>query len=298
MKAYDKKLNNEFIRRLNDLYEDKDSWWRKIVDDEKVFILVRSNHLRVLAHGGLLLLVEFKDGDFVCKTHEEFLSLRTEKDPYVVLSQDKTEPPKRVEGLKDFVKHYSKIKRRMSLFVSEERQGCHKVSLNIDRIIDKETGLVLRNKAEDRKSAQFVDLAGITDGGVVVFFEAKLFKNNELKSKAGIAPRVVSQLQKYEAIIKRDNKRIIDAFEQQFEMWSQIKGLFFKKRIKFRPKKITLYPSVRLLITAFDSAQLAKFIPVIRKNIEMGMGWSNKSPNIITVGKPGVIKESILFKGI
>lgn len=298
MKAYSKSLNSEFIKQLNTLYSDKNSWWRKIVDDDQVFILVRNNHLRVLVHGGLLMQVEMRYGKFVCKTHEEFLSLRTEKDPDVTLKEDKTDPFKCVQGLNGFVKHYSKIKRRISKFVPEERKGCHKVSLNIDRMIDKETGLVLRTEEKDRDAAQFVDLAGITDDGLIVFFEAKLLKNSEIKAGKGKTPRVIKQLMKYEEIIKKDRKKIINAFHEQFDMWSKIKGHFFEKRKTFKPKKISLYPSVRLILTGFDSAQLKKFIPVIRRNVEAGMGWNDNSPNIITVGTPGSIKEQILFKGI
>jgi len=298
MRAYNKNLNSEFIKQLNTLYRNKKSWWRKIVDDDQVFILVRNNHLRVLVHGGLLMQVEMRYGKFVCKTHEEFLSLRTEKDPYVTLKEDKTDPFKCVQGLNGFVKHYSKIKRRISKFALEERKGCHKVSLNIDRMIDKETGLVLKNDEKDRKAAQFVDLAGITDDGLIVFFEAKLLKNSEIKAGKGKTPRVINQLKKYEEIIKKDRKKIINAFHEQFDMWSKIRGIFFEKRKKLKPNKVSLYPTVRLLITGFDSAQLKQFIPVIRSNVEMGMGWNHNSPNIITIGNPGSIKEHILFKDI
>jgi hypothetical protein len=34
-------------------------------------------------------------GKLVCKTHEEFLILRSEGNPYTTLTDDKTEPPKR-----------------------------------------------------------------------------------------------------------------------------------------------------------------------------------------------------------
>lgn len=144
MKAYSKKLRPELISRLNALYKETGSWWRTIVDDDQVFILTRDNHLRVLVHGGLLLLIAMdRRGKIVCKTHEEFLHLRSAQNPYVTITENNTEPSRRVEGLSDFVKHYEKIKRRIKFFVGKERQVCHAMSLNIQEVIDKEAGLVL-----------------------------------------------------------------------------------------------------------------------------------------------------------
>jgi len=128
MKAYKKKLKPELISKLNELYGQKGSWWQTIVDDDQVFILVRDNHLRVLIHGGLLLMITIDSkGKLICKTHEEYLNLRSGADPYVTISESQTSPPKRVEGLKDFAKRYNKIKRRIKNFVGDERRYCHSI---------------------------------------------------------------------------------------------------------------------------------------------------------------------------
>jgi len=51
------KKNYNYIGELNRLYEDKNSWWRKMTDDEDAFILIRNNRVHVLVNGGLLLQV-------------------------------------------------------------------------------------------------------------------------------------------------------------------------------------------------------------------------------------------------
>jgi len=93
-------LRNNFIDELNRLYDIKGSWWQKMVDDEDAFILIRNNRIHVLVNGGLLLQIRMDvRNKMICETHEEFLSLRSEKNPYVKLDKDSTEPIQRVRGL-------------------------------------------------------------------------------------------------------------------------------------------------------------------------------------------------------
>lgn len=297
MKAYVKKLKPELIKCLNDLYEEKGSWWQTIVDDDQVFILIRENELHALVHGGLILKITIDNsGKIVCKIHEEYLSLRSDADPYVTISEDRTAPPKRVEGLADFVQHYDKIKRRMKLFVSNERQYCHSMSLNIKEIVEKEVGLVLeKSEAITQNKAQFADLQAVSDNGKMVFVEVKLLCNPEVRSIK--TPPVVNQLRKYECIIKSHGLRILKAYAEQFETYSQLKGAFFKKKLP-DPSSIHIHPVVRLIITDFDGGQLKYLLPKIRENIETGMGWERNSDNLITVGKPNYINAGHIFKGI
>ncbi len=297
MKAYRKTLSQELIKGLNDLYEEKGSWWQTIVDDGQVFILVRENELHALVHGGLLLKITIaSNGKIICKTHEEYLSLRSEADPYVTISEDRTAPPKRVEGLADFVQHYGKIKRRIKLFVGNERQYCHSMSLNIKEIVEREVGLVLeKSEAITQNKAQFADLQTVSDNGKMVFVEVKLFCNPEVRSMK--TPPVVTQLRKYEGIIKSHKLEIIKAYAEQCETYSQLKGSFFKKKLP-DPSHIHIHPVVRLIITDFDGGQLRYSLPQIRENIENGMGWEIHSDNLITVGRPNSINAGHIFKGI
>ena len=49
--AFKRNLKRKLIDKLNGLYEDGNSWWRKIVDDNDVCIFIRNNRLHVLARG-------------------------------------------------------------------------------------------------------------------------------------------------------------------------------------------------------------------------------------------------------
>jgi hypothetical protein len=297
MKAYRKKLDRRLIDYLNNLYEEKGSWWQNIVDDDEVFILVRDNHLRVQVHGGLLLMIGTdNNGKILCKTHEEYLNLRSEGDPYVTISETRTDPPKRVEGLGEFVQHYGKIKRRIKFFVDSERQYCHSMSIRIREIVEREVGLVQEEVHETiQRKAQFVDLQAVSDDGKMVFVEVKLFNNPEIRSWE--TPSVVTQLKKYQDIIKLHKQNIINSYVELYETYSQLKGNFFSKVLP-HPSKIQIYPTVRLIVSDFDGGQLKHLIPTIRGGIEKGMGWARGTKDLITVGKSSSINSGHIFKGI
>ena len=294
---FKRSLNPQFITALNDLYIVPNSWWRKIVDDREVFILIRNNEVRVQANGGLLMdIKQNAQKKLICSTHEEFLSLRTEKDPYVTLGKTSTSPPKRVEGLLDFVKHYSKVKRRINTFTGDERRAVQQMANKNLQVVDLEIGLEGELKEDGKKkSVPRIDMAAIADNGTLVFFEVKLFNNGEIRSTT--TPKVVDQLNKYEKLIKRHTKEILAGYQDQHVCYSKLKGDFFEKRVrKFRTMK--LHPQARLIITGFDSAQRQLVLKGIRDNIENQIGWATGCGEIITIGSHTNIGEQKLFKGI
>ena len=240
-------LSSQFINSLNDLYTDEKSWWRKIADDKNIFILIRNNELRVQANGGLLLQINQNlQGNIVCKIHEDFLSLRSEKNPYVVLEEMVSGPIQRVEGLNGFVKHYEKIKRRINIFTGKERQAVQYLANNVRQVVDIEIGFEgeLKQNAS-KKSVLRIDMAAITNNGTLVFFEVKLFSNNEIRSKK--IPKVVSQLEKYQKIISQKGDKIISAYQEQLSIYSKLKGDFLNNRSR-KISNVSIQPHARLII--------------------------------------------------
>ena len=294
-----KVLARSFIDALNSLYDLEESWWRKIADDNKnVFILIRKNELRVQANGGLLLLVKQDEKkNLKCKMHEEYLSLRSENDPYVTLKESSTDQIKRVEGLKGFVEHYDKIKRRISIFTSEEKKVVQYLANKVPNIVDIEIGFEgeLKENA-GKKSVPRIDIAAITDKGTLVFYEVKLFDNSEIHSKE--TPKVVGQLKKYKGWLAENGEDIITGYNEQLKIYKQLKGRYFEKRAK-RIEKIALYPNPRLIITSFDDAQRERFIPSIRDGIKKGFKWMNDSNDLITTGDhKNLATSNRLFLGL
>lgn len=297
MKFY-RTLSPSFITSLNKLYDSEKSWWRTIVDDKDIFILIRNKEVRVQASGGLLLQIN-QDGqnNLICRMHEDYLSLRSEKNPYVALEEMSTAPIKRVEGLKGFVKHYAKIKRRINIFTGKERKAVQYLANNIPQIVDIEIGFEgeLKENAS-KKSVPRIDMAAITDNGTLLFFEVKLFDNSEIRSKK--TPKVVGQLQKYKKLLSQNSDDIITGYKEQLNIYNQLRGSFFEQRAR-NLNEISLYPHARLIITGFDAPQKEIMLPTIRKGIEKGVGWKEKSEELIATGDfKSLTKHDHLFQGL
>jgi hypothetical protein len=310
MKAYTKTLKKNMITWLNNLYEEKGSWWQTIVDDKKAFILVRENELHVLIQGALLLKITMDKHGLVCKAHEKHLSSGSGNEQYIKISAEHTDSPyKRIqgEGLTEFVNNYGKIISRITHVHADdrERQYCHTISMNIEEIFEREVGLVLeKSEADKRNKAQFVDLQAVSNDGKMVFVEVKLLSNNEilpLKMPPVVNKHkkyVVTQLKKYEDIIKLHKPEIIKAYTEQYKTYSDLNGEFFKKEFP-APSKIKIFPRVRLIITKFEEAPGRKSLLLrIREGIEKGMGWEENTDNLIMTDNPNEINAGDIFKGI
>lgn len=298
------------IKCLNDLYEEKGSWWQTIVDDDQVFILVRKNELHVLIQGALLLKITMDRDGLVCISHKKHLPSESGNDQYVKTSAYQTNSPYiRIEGegLTDFVENYGKI---ISLIKhvhakNKERQHCHTMSMNIKEIFEREVGLVIeKSKTSNRNIAQFADLQAVSSDGKMVFVEVKLLSNSEIiptEMRPVVNKHkkyVVTQLKKYEDIIKSHKQNIREAYTEQYETYLALNGAFFDRKFP-APYKIKISPKVRLIITKFNEAPGRKsFLPEIRKGIEEGMGWEENTDNLIIIDNPNEINAGDIFKGI
>ena len=291
-------LKPGFINALNELYADRNSWWRTIADDNDIFVLIRNNELRVQASGGLLIHIsQDAQSNITCKMHEDFLSLRSEINPYVTLDESTTTPIKRIEGLKGLAKHYPKVKRRIAIFTGKERQAVQYLANNVKQVVDIEIGFEGELKEDARKkSVPRIDMAAITNKGTLVFFEVKLFDNSEIRSQQ--TPRVVGQLKKYESLLSQYGKDIVDGYKEQLNIYSQLKGKFFKSRTRSF-SRINLYPQARLIIAGFDASQRDIMLPPVREGIEKEYKWQNPQKDFIATGNPkNLTKSGRLFLGL
>ena len=288
-----RQLKQKFVDELNRLYADQESWWHKMVEDEKAFILVRNNRLHILVNGGLLLQVGVDgQGGLKCQVHEDFLSLRSETNRYIQLTENGT--PERVKGLKGLAEHYQKVKNRVKIFTGQEKQVVQNIGTKYKEIIDLEVGLEGESRSNaSRKGAQRVDMVIVSENGTLVFFEVKLFDNPEIRSDE--TPQVVDQLKKYENLLQKFGTEIQNGYKDQFKVYEDLKGRFFIQK-RLSKGELKVYPTVRLVITGFDGSQQKYLLPIIKEGINKGMGW--ESNDLITVGNHQNIKMEMLLKGI
>ena len=69
-------LDPEFVEKLNELYDQSDSWWRALVDDDDLFLAVRYNYINVYYLGCSLLKLMWKKPTkmaIVGETHYKYL---------------------------------------------------------------------------------------------------------------------------------------------------------------------------------------------------------------------------------
>ena len=292
-----RQLKQGFIKELNRLHADEKSWWHKMVEDDEAFILIRENRIHVLVNGGLLLQVKMDaHGSLKCQVHEDFLSLRSQKNRYIQLTENEPPQIERVKGLKGLAEHYEQIKRRIKLFSEKEKKVVQDIGANNKQIVDLEVGLEGELKPEAaRKGAQRVDMAAVSNEGVLVFFEVKLFDNSEIRSEA--IPPVVNQMKKYESLLKKYRNDILAGYKDQFDMYAILEGRFFKRRRQVL-ERFDVYSKARLIITGFDSSQQKVHLPKIVESINKGMEWEEKNNDLIIVGNHQNIKMEVLLKGI
>jgi len=293
-------LNPEFIDTLNELYENEKSWWRTIVDDQDVFILLRNNQLRAQVSGGLLLEISYNaKRKLICKMSDLFLTLHSGTVRYVEIDETTTAPTQQIEGLRGLVRHYAKVKARIKNFTGREKQVVQHLANSTPQVVDFEVGFEGKVKEGGKqKSVPRIDMAAITDGGTLVFFEVKLFENSEIRAKETETPKVAGQLLKYEKLLAQYGRDIVAGYKEQFYIYSQLEGKFFKSRVRDFAE-IDLYPQARLIITGFDGPQRDIMLPIVQKGIVKGYTWQNEKDDLIATGNhQSLTKSRRLFLGL
>ena len=86
------------------------------------------------------------------------------------------------------------------------------------------------------------------------FFEAKHFGNQELWSRAGSQPKVISQIQRYNEQLKTRNEEILQAYKDYAHTVRELFGLSEESM----PNPVSLEKDVVLLVFGFDSLQKEK----------------------------------------
>jgi hypothetical protein len=112
----------------------------------------------------------------------------------------------------------SKIKMAADLFSGMEKQGVHALVLGNENVIDVEICLDAKDLDTERDYPR-IDIAALEqrpDGYKVVFWEAKLFVNPELRAKEGPAA-VISQIKEYRKVLEAHHDRVVSSYRRVAE---------------------------------------------------------------------------------
>lgn len=226
-----------------------------------VFPAVRKNRIDFYCRGGKLFSYTGRNG---FTTHHKYAS---------VLKFDNRRPYINDGDLKavaSFIEGYERIKENCSLYSGVEavgvsqiygRYSCAKhhkshrvvvldieVSLRRDGVEEEAEPGVSTRANKDRIDLLMFD----TNNGLLRFFEAKDFTNNEIRAIPGNAPKIVSQMERYKKQLNTEHvrKEMLVGYTKQVEVINRL----FDLEVSL-PKPVDIDPIPRLLVFGYDESQ-------------------------------------------
>ena len=240
---FDRGITDFFVDALNNEYGN-DSWWRKIVDDKDLFLGIRNECLNVYYNGSSILKLEYNGGKFSGKVHHKYLK-NTHCKKYVRLS----------EG--DFDQFYGtdikiqNIKNSTNVYQGEEKKSVHEIIMRNTNVIDTE----IRPPGEHPR----IDFAALRkeDGVIkIVFYEAKMYSNSDLRSKT--CPKILGQVKAYQEIVCRRRDEIVESYQRVacnidcMSGWRERRSKIFSQATT---GNLIIDPEVRIVIFGDDDAK-------------------------------------------
>ncbi len=215
MSKFNKGLSKEFIAALSTLAK-KPGWWKDVLTDASLIIGIRDEELDVYWNGQSLFHADFECKRVNVNTHVKYL-----------LDPDRTDRPTLREDGKFDVKltpiltryetgTLNKLKRAADMFSGMEKQGVHAIVQANENIVDVEICLDARDLPDIERDWPRIDIAAFghrSDGATeLVFWEAKLFANKELRAKGDSQPKVVGQIKDYKNALKAHQHDVISSY--------------------------------------------------------------------------------------
>ncbi len=271
--SFDRNLDKKFIAALNHLHDDATSWWHILAEDSEVFLAVRHNAINAYARGGSVGRILWDGRAIHLHVNRAYLAFPAKDDgaAYVdLLAPGNPLAVTIITNVSDFVGHLTPIKEIVQTYFGRERQGENLIATHVTEVIDIEAAF--DTTSEDRQSETEpackdtsirqgrVDLVVVSPEGRIVFTEAKIFANRDIRP--GSTPRVCEQLILYHNWIKNREGEIQAAYCRLREYYRSLHGRFFDKRFHGPDCELTVDPIPRLLVYGFDDLQQAGAAPI------------------------------------
>ncbi|WP_158944625.1 hypothetical protein [Granulicella sp. S190] len=213
MSVFKRGLNDNFIAALAELAQ-KPGWWRDVLADASLIIGIRDEKFDVYWNGQSLFNADFQGGRVNVNTHVKYL-LDPDRSDRVAFDENGNFHEVTTPMLTRYTSGtLSKLKRAADLFSGMEKQGVHAIVRANENIIDVEIRLDARDLDSDRDQPR-IDIAAFEqrpDGVELVFWEAKLFANKELRA-AGPAP-VVKQIKEYQQVLQARQLDVLSSYRR------------------------------------------------------------------------------------
>ena len=271
---FKKGLSDAFLGSLEILAQ-QESWWADVLADEALIIGIRNESLNVYWRGQSLFRVGFAAGKVITTTHPKYLiDPRLAKQvPLVGSTFAVGEITK--SGIIATYKGKATLdamKRSASLYAGAEKEGVQAIVERTPSVIDVEVALSTSAmddaavEADKLGKTPRIDIAVFeqrSDHVELVFWEAKLFGNKELRAKSGDAP-VLGQIAKYRATLEHHRADLVTSYQQVARDMVRIAGMSGGRRSASQVVTavasgtelcLAQEPFVGLLVFDFDAAQ-------------------------------------------
>jgi len=250
-----------FIDALNDLRKNPNSYWSKMVQDKDLFIAIRKERIHVYFQGNRLCELTYKKGTIVGETMYKFMLNPVLLQKNFTFINGTCISPTPPNLLTTSYTDFHLIKSSMSVYYGEEKNGVHEISISVPNVLDVEIAFEKDpvppkiRKSTDR--VDFLRLEKQDDQLRLVFYEAKLFTNKEIRKSKGIKPPVIDQLHDYIKALKKHEPDILTSYALVCKNMQDLGLLNSKDLANSISSKLSfsMDPIPRLVIFGFDEDQ-------------------------------------------
>ncbi len=195
--------NKYFIEALN-----KNIYFQKMRGDKDLFIAIRNEYLNVYYFGQSICKIEFRKRKKMIKwtTHKKYIDI-CEKG-YTEIGDDHLCD---IDNLKkNAYEHKGQEKEQVKKNILENNEIC---VLDVEITFGREQGFGTR-------SIDYLTVERVVDSGIIlVFYEAKHSKNNEIRAQNELEPKIFQQIEKYEKVLNDPNHKteLLNSYKKIYE---------------------------------------------------------------------------------
>lgn len=276
-------IGRDFVIRLNDEYE-RGGWWRAIVSDPGLFIAIRDGYLNVYQNGCSLLKLTLDGERLVGETHYKYLLRADMAKPYIPIHAGMVKLPDPATLFHADLSDIPALKRAAAAYVGDEKAGVHRIVMGNPNVIDVEIAFGLEGNGTETPSTRRIDFAALcpaTDRGQLVFYEAKVFANKEIRAIDGNPPPVIGQIEGYRKLLAEHAPRLEHSYRAVCGNLAALEGvreryaasLDLLSRIAGGDATLHVSDAVRLVVFGFDADQKdGKIWAGHRQKLEAALG--------------------------
>ena len=266
MFRFNKGITQQFVDRLNDEYM-AGGWWKEIADDRELVIAIRDGYINVYWKGNSLLKLRQEGNDLIGEIHYKYLLRPELAQPYVKVMNGQTRLGSADILFMPDLTNLTGLKRAANVYAGEEKEGVYQIVIHNPNVIDVEIAFSAEKEKMGRPTASRIDFCALKfekSGPEIMFYEAKLFANKELRANGENIP-VIGQLGRYQKFL-RDRDGQVDLIRSYREVCGNLvslKGvcnryvdmLNVMKDIADDKCSLSIHDHVRLVIFGFDQDQ-------------------------------------------